>query len=94
MRSIPIMKDLGVPVVFDATHSAQQPGGLGEMTGGTRELIPTLAKAAVAAGCDAVFMEVHDDPENALSDAATQWPLDMLDSILKSIINILHARDK
>ena len=94
MRSFPIMKDLGVPVVFDATHSAQQPGGLGKMTGGTRELIPTLAKAAVAAGCDAVFMEVHNDPENALSDAATQWPLDMLDSILKSIIKILHARDK
>ena len=94
MRSIPIMKDLGVPVVFDATHSAQQPGGLGKVTGGTRELIPTLAKAAVAAGCDSVFMEVHDDPENALSDAATQWPLDMLDSILKSIIKILHARDK
>jgi len=55
MRSIPIMQDLGVPVVFDATHSAQQPGGLGKITGGTRELIPTLAKAAVAAGCDAVW---------------------------------------
>ena len=94
MRSIPIMKDLGVPVVFDATHSAQQPGGLGKMTGGTRELIPTLAKAAVAAGCDSVFMEVHDDPENALSDSATQWPLDMLDSLLKSLIKILHARDQ
>ena len=64
------------------------------MTGGTRELIPTLAKAAVAAGCDSVFMEVHDDPENALSDSATQWPLDMLDSLLKSLIKILHARDQ
>ena len=64
------------------------------MTGGTRELIPTLAKAAVAAGCDGVFMEVHDDPENALSDSATQWPLDMLDSLLKSLIKILHARDQ
>ena len=94
MRSIPIMQDLGVPVVFDATHSAQQPGGLGKITGGTRELIPTLAKAAVAAGCDAVFMEVHDDPENALSDAETQWPLDRLDSLLGSIIKILHTRDK
>ena len=94
MRSIPIMQDLGVPVVFDATHSAQQPGGLGKITGGTRELIPTLAKAAVAAGCDAIFMEVHDDPENALSDAATQWPLDRLDSLLGSIIKILHTRDK
>ena len=93
MRSIPIMKELGVPVVFDATHSAQQPGGLGKMTGGNRELIPTLAKAAVVAGCDAVFMEVHDDPENALSDAATQWPLDQLDSFLKSLLNIYQVRN-
>jgi 2-dehydro-3-deoxyphosphooctonate aldolase (KDO 8-P synthase) len=93
MRSIPIMQDLGVPVVFDTTHSAQQPGGLGEMTGGTRELIPILAKAAVAAGCDAVFMEVHDDPENALSDAATQWPLDKLAALLHSIKHIHQVRD-
>ena len=93
MRSIPIMQDLGVPVVFDTTHSAQQPGGLGKMTGGTRELIPTLTKAAVAAGCDAVFMEVHDDPENALSDAATQWPLDKLEALLQSIKHIRQARD-
>ena len=63
------------------------------MTGGTRELIPTLAKAAVAAGCDAVFMEVHDDPENALSDAATQWPLDKLAALLHSIKNIQQVRD-
>jgi 2-dehydro-3-deoxyphosphooctonate aldolase (KDO 8-P synthase) len=63
------------------------------MTGGNRELIPTLAKAAVAAGCDAVFMEVHDDPENALSDAATQWPLDQLDSFLKSLLNIYQVRN-
>ena len=93
MRSIPIMQDLGVPVVFDTTHSAQQPGGLGEMTGGTRELIPILAKAAVAAGCDAIFMEVHDDPENALSDAATQWPLDKLAALLHSIKHIQQVRD-
>ena len=93
MRSIPIMQDLGVPVVFDTTHSAQQPGGLGKMTGGTRELIPILAKAAVAAGCDAVFMEVHDDPENALSDAATQWPLDKLAVLLHSIKHIQQVRD-
>ena len=93
MRSIPIMQDLGVPVVFDTTHSAQQPGGLGKMTGGTRELIPTLTKAAVAAGCDAVFMEVHDDPENALSDAATQWPLDKLAALLHSINHIQQIRD-
>ena len=93
MRSIPIMQDLGVPVVFDTTHSAQKPGGLGKITGGTRELIPTLAKAAVAAGCDAVFMEVHDDPENALSDAATQWPLDKLAALLHSIKNIQQVRD-
>ena len=63
------------------------------MTGGTRELIPPLAKAAVAAGCDAVFMEVHDDPENALSDAATQWPLDKLEALLQSIKHIRQVRD-
>ena len=91
MTSIPIMKDFGVPVIFDATHSVQRPGGLGETTGGAREFIPTLAKAAVAAGCNGVFMEVHDDPNKAKSDAASQWPLEKLDHLLKSIKRVKQA---
>ena len=85
------MKDFGVPVIFDATHSVQRPGGLGETTGGAREFIPTLAKAAVAAGCNGVFMEVHNDPNNAKSDAASQWPLEKLDHLLKSIKRVKQA---
>ena len=82
MRSIPIMQDLGYPVVFDATHSAQLPGGNGLTSSGMREMIPTLAKSAVAAGCDGIFMEVHHDFRNAKSDAATQWPLSKLEELL------------
>ena len=78
MRAIPIMQKLGHPVIFDATHSAQLPGG-GTTTGGMREMIPTLAKSAVAAGCDGIFMEVHDNVLEAKSDASTQWPLDKLE---------------
>lgn len=77
MRAIPMMQDLDVPVVFDATHSAQLPGGRGKETGGMRSYIPHMAKAAVAAGTDGIFMEIHHDPDKALSDSATQWPLDM-----------------
>lgn len=91
MTSIPIMKDFGVPVIFDATHSVQHPGGLGKTTGGAREFIPTLAKAAVAVGCNGVFMEVHDNPNNAKSDASSQWPLKKLDHLLKSIKRIHQA---
>jgi len=91
MTSIPIMQDFGVPVIFDATHSVQHPGGLGKTTGGAREFIPTLAKAAVAAGCNGVFMEVHDNPNNAKSDAASQWPLEKLDHLLKSIKRVKQA---
>jgi len=75
MRGIPVMKGLGYPVVFDATHSVQLPGGGGGASGGQREFIPTLARAAVAAGCDGVFMEVHPDPSKALSDKETQIAL-------------------
>jgi 2-dehydro-3-deoxyphosphooctonate aldolase (KDO 8-P synthase) len=82
MRSIPIMQETGCPVVFDATHSAQVPGITGDSTGGMRKYIPAVLKAAVAAGCNGLFMEVHDDVENARSDAATQWPLDKLGEIL------------
>ena len=85
MRSIPIMQDFGYPIIFDATHSAQLPGGNGINTSGMREMIPTLARSAVAAGCNGVFMEVHDNVEIAKSDASTQWPLDQLKDLLISI---------
>ena len=90
MTSIPAMQHSGYPVVFDATHSAQIPSGEA-ITGGQRDMIPTLAKAAVAVGCDGLFMEVHNDPEKAKSDAATQWPLDQLESLLISIQKIHRA---
>ncbi|HDT12613.1 MAG TPA: 3-deoxy-8-phosphooctulonate synthase [Candidatus Marinimicrobia bacterium] len=76
MRAIPMMQELNVPVIFDATHSAQLPGGRGTETGGMRSYIPHIAKAAVAAGADGIFLEIHHDPDKALSDSATQWPLD------------------
>ena len=93
MRSIPLMQELGYPIIFDATHSAQLPGGGGKITSGMRDMIPTLAKAAVAAGCNGIFMEVHDNIEKAISDSATQWPLNDLLSLLldlKSIKESLH----
>ncbi len=90
MTSIPAMQDSGYPVIFDATHSAQVPGGEAT-TGGQREMIPTLAKAAVAAGCDGLFMEVHHNPDAAKSDAATQWPLDRLEDLLVTLLNIREA---
>ena len=82
MRSLPILRGLGYPVVFDATHSVQQPGGQGTTSGGQREFIPTLLRAAVAAGVDALFLEVHPTPEKALSDAATMLPLADLRGLL------------
>ncbi len=85
MRSIPIMKKFGYPVIFDATHSAQLPGEKGLSTGGMRDMIPTLSRAAVAAGSNGIFMEVHDNVDNAKSDAATQWPLKKLESLLLSL---------
>ena len=91
MRSIPVMKKTGYPVIFDATHSAQMPGIKGGNTGGLREFIPTLANAAVAAGCDGLFLEVHDNVDEAQSDAATQWPLDKLESLLTAVKNIREA---
>jgi 2-dehydro-3-deoxyphosphooctonate aldolase (KDO 8-P synthase) len=91
MRSIPIMQDeTGYPVIFDGTHSAQIPGNAGNSTGGLRKYIPTMVNAAVAAGCNGLFMEVHDDVENAKSDSATQWPLDQLENLL---IQIKHLRE-
>tara|TARA_Y100001970_G_C14224155_1_gene854535 strand:- start:1343 stop:2179 length:837 start_codon:yes stop_codon:yes gene_type:complete len=91
MRSIPIMQELGFPVVFDATHSAQLPGGNDSFTGGMRSMIPTLAKSAVAAGCNGLFMEVHNSVETAKSDSSTQWPLDRLESLLIQIKKIIEV---
>ncbi len=86
MRAIAIIKEQGIPVIFDATHSAQLPGERGQETGGQREYIPTVARAAVAAGCDGIFIEVHDRPGQARSDAATQWPLDRFDELMGSLL--------
>lgn len=90
MRSLPIMREYA-PVVFDATHSLQLPGGAGTSTAGMREFIPHLARAAVATGIDGLFMEVHDHPEKALSDSSTQFPLNKLDALLKTLIKIQKA---
>lgn len=88
MRSIPIMQELGVPVCFDASHSLQLPGGQGKQSGGLRQYIPHLAKAAVAAGADCIFIECHDRPKQALSDANSVYPLDQLSSLLKQLLRI------
>ena len=90
-RSLPVMRSTGYPVVFDATHSAQLPGGAGTASGGMREHIPALTRAAMAVGVDGLFMEVHPDPANAWSDAATQWPLDQLEPILTQALRIREA---
>ena len=89
MRSLPIMARTGYPVVFDATHSVQQPGGLGSVSGGDREMVPYLARAAVATGCVAgVFMETHEDPDNAPSDGPNMIKLDNLKNILEELVAI------
>lgn len=82
MRSFPIMRELGFPVIFDATHSIQRPGGLGTASGGDRQFVPHLIRAACAVGIDALFLETHPHPETALSDAATMLPLDELRTVL------------
>lgn len=84
-RSIPTMQGYGVPVVFDATHSVQLPGGLGGSSGGERRHVPVLARAAVAAGADGVFLECHPDPDKALCDGPNSWPLDRLPALLKEL---------
>ena len=91
MRAIPLMKQFGYPVVFDATHSAQLPGGSGGHSSGMRDMIPTLARAAVAAGCNGVFIEVHNNVDKAKSDAATQWPLDKLATLLIELKKIHNS---
>ena len=87
-RSLVIMRQFGYPVVFDATHSVQLPGGKGRTSGGQREFVPYLARAAVAIGVDALFMEVHKVPEEALCDGPNAWPLEKLEELLRIILNI------
>ena len=88
MRSIPIMAKNGYPVVFDGTHSVQQPGGLGEKSGGQREFIEYLTRAAVAVGVAAVFLETHQDPDNAPSDGPNMVPLDKMDQLISQLVEI------
>jgi len=88
MRSIPIMQGLGRPVVFDATHSVQLPGGRGSASGGQREFVPVLARAAVAAGCSGVFLEVHPDPDRALCDGPNSWPLQETERLMRELLRI------
>jgi len=88
MRALPILAKHGVPVVFDATHSVQQPGGRGGTSGGQREFVPVLARAAVAVGVAAVFMETHEDPENAPSDGPNMVPLDQMPQVLDQLVAI------
>jgi 2-dehydro-3-deoxyphosphooctonate aldolase (KDO 8-P synthase) len=88
MRSLAVMRQSGCPVVFDATHSVQLPGGQGSSSGGQREFVPVLARAAVAAGVSGLFMETHPDPEKALSDGPNAWPLAQMQSLLKVLIEL------
>ena len=90
MRALPVMRSLGCPVIFDATHSVQLPGGSGGSSGGQREFIPPLARAAVAAGLDGIFMEVHPRPEKALCDGPNSMPLELVEPLLKKLLKI-HA---
>ncbi|MBV7256886.1 3-deoxy-8-phosphooctulonate synthase [Pacificimonas sp. WHA3] len=88
MRSLANMRETGCPVIFDATHSAQRPGGQGAKSGGDRSAVPVLARAAVAAGISGLFMETHPDPDTALSDGPNSWPLDRLDDLLARLIDL------
>ena len=88
MRALPIMSRFGFPIVFDATHSVQQPGGMGEKSGGQREFVPYLARAAIAVGVGAIFMETHEDPDNAPSDGPNMVPLNEVKALLKKLTEI------
>jgi 2-dehydro-3-deoxyphosphooctonate aldolase (KDO 8-P synthase) len=91
MRSLAVMRQTGCPVVFDATHSVQLPGGQGSSSGGQREFVPVLARAAVAAGVSGLFMETHPDPEKALSDGPNAWPLAQMQSLLEVLMALDRA---
>ena len=88
MRSLAVMRETGCPVVFDATHSVQMPGGQGTVSGGQREFVPVLARAAVAAGISGLFMETHPHPDQALSDGPNAWPLDRMSALLETLLAI------
>jgi 2-dehydro-3-deoxyphosphooctonate aldolase (KDO 8-P synthase) len=88
MRSLAIMRDTGCPVVFDATHSVQLPGGHGTSSGGQREFVPVLARAAVASGISGLFMETHPDPAQARSDGPNAWPLDRMESLVTTLVEL------
>lgn len=88
MRSLAVMRATGAPVVFDATHAVQLPGGQGTSSGGQREFVPVLARAAVAVGVGGLFMETHPDPKHALSDGPNAWPLDRMESLLATLIDL------
>jgi len=88
MRALPIMSKFGFPIVFDATHSVQQPGGMGEKSGGQREFVPYLARAAIAVGVGAIFMETHEDPDSAPSDGPNMVPLNEVKTLLKKLTEI------
>jgi 2-dehydro-3-deoxyphosphooctonate aldolase (KDO 8-P synthase) len=88
MRSLAVMRDTGCPVVFDATHSVQQPGGLDGRSGGQREFVPVLSRAAVAVGVAGLFAETHPDPEKALSDGPNAWPLGKMKALLETLVEI------
>ncbi len=88
MRGLAIMRQTGCPVVFDATHSVQQPGGQGGSSGGERKHVPVLARAAVAAGISGLFMETHPDPDRALSDGPNMWPLDRMEELLGTLVEL------
>ncbi|AFY35636.1 3-deoxy-8-phosphooctulonate synthase [Calothrix sp. PCC 7507] len=90
-RSLPQMRQLGYPVVFDATHSVQMPGGQGDKSGGQREFVPYLARAAAAIGIDALFMEIHENPDAALSDGPNMVPLSQLEAVLKPVLHIHNS---
>ena len=88
MRSLAVMRGTGCPVVFDATHSVQMPGGLGDRSGGQREMVPVLARAAVGAGVAGLFMETHPEPEQALSDGPNAWPTPLMEDLLAELVEI------
>ncbi len=88
MRALDIMRGTTCPVVFDATHSVQQPGGQGDRSGGQREFVPVLARAAVAAGIAGLFMETHPNPDQALSDGPNAWPLGQMEELLETLVEI------
>jgi 2-dehydro-3-deoxyphosphooctonate aldolase (KDO 8-P synthase) len=94
MRSLAVMRATGCPVVFDATHSVQLPGGKGDSSGGQREFVPVLARSAVAAGVAGLFMETHPDPSKALSDGPNAWPLDRMRSLLTTLVELDQAVKK